>query len=52
MNFKLWVAVIIGWAVLDYALSFLGLPYLLRLAIIGVILWNLETILQKFGIWL
>jgi len=52
MNFKLWIAVIIGWALLDYLLSLLGLPYIIRLVLIGVVLWNLETILHKFGIWL
>lgn len=52
MSFKLWVAVIVGWAVLDYLLGMLGFPYLFRLLIIGVILWNLEKILNLFGIWL
>jgi hypothetical protein len=52
MNFKLWIAIIIGWALMDHLLAMIGLPYIVRLLIIGVVLWNLEDILHRFGIWL
>ena len=52
MNFKLWIGVIIGWALADYLLGLLGIPYIIRLVIIGLVLWNLQAILQKFGIWI
>lgn len=52
MNFKLWIAIIFGWAVLDYLLAWVGIPYILRLLLIGTLAWNLEKILHHFGIWL
>jgi len=51
-NFKLWIGVIIGWALADYLLSLLGVPYIFRLFLIGMVLWHLDKILKYFGIWL